>query len=77
MLANGYRVAFVPINYYARTGKSKIHPIRDTLNFIQLILRIGLYFAPLKIFLSLSGLLLAAAIVWGVLSESFGGAWQM
>ena len=73
MLTNGYRVAFLPIDYYARTGKSKIHPIRDTLNFVQLILRIGLYFAPLKIFLSLSGLLLAAAIVWGVLSEIVWG----
>ncbi len=73
MLTNGYRVAFVPIDYYARTGKSKIHPIRDTLNFVQLILRIGLYFAPLKIFLSLSFLLLLAAIAWGLLSELVWG----
>ena len=73
MLTNGYQVAFVPIDYFARTGKSKIHPIRDTLNFVQLILRIGLYFAPLKIFLSLSALLLLAAVAWGLLSELVWG----
>ena len=73
MLTNGYRVAYVPVNYYARLGKSKIHPIRDTLNFVQLILRIGLYFAPLKIFLSLSAILLLAAIVWGFVSELWFG----
>lgn len=73
MLTNGYRVAYVPVNYYARKGKSKIHPISDTLNFIQLILRIGLYFAPLKIFLSLSAFLLLAAVIWGLVSEVWLG----
>lgn len=69
MMTNGYRVAYEPIDYYARVGKSKINPIRDTLNFIQLILRIGLYFAPLRIFLSLSAILLLIALVWGAFSE--------
>lgn len=69
MLTNDYRVDYVPVNYYARTGRSKIHPIRDTLRFIQLILRIGLYFAPLKIFLSMSAILLVIGIVWGAFSE--------
>ena len=73
MLTNGFRVAYMPVNYYARLGKSKIHPIRDTLNFVQLILRIGLYFAPLKIFLSLSAFLLLAAIIWGLASELWFG----
>lgn len=68
MLTNGFRVRYVPVNYYTRVGKSKIHPIRDTLNFVQLILRIGLYFAPLKIFMSLSLILLMLAIVWGAVS---------
>ena len=29
---------------------SKIKPIKDTMNFIVLIFKIGLYFAPMKIF---------------------------
>jgi len=54
MLTNGYRVEDVPIEYFGRKGKSKIRPIRDTLNFIQLIIRTVLYFNPLKIFIPLS-----------------------
>jgi len=50
-LCNGYRVKYIPIAYYKRTGKSKIKPIRDTYNFFMLIVRTTLYFNPLKVFL--------------------------
>jgi glycosyltransferase involved in cell wall biosynthesis len=73
MLANGYLVDHVPINYFPRIGKSKIRPIQDTLSFIQLILRIALYFAPLKIFLPLSGMLMLLAMGWGGFSWFFLG----
>jgi len=53
MLTNDYQVLYLPIDYYERKGKSKIRPIHDTLNFLQLILRMVLYFDPLKIFLPL------------------------
>lgn len=68
MLTNGYLVDYIPINYHARVGQSKIRPIRDTLNFIQLTLRMALYFAPLKIFLPFSGFLLLLALGWGLFS---------
>lgn len=71
MLTNGYTVEYLPVEYYRRVGKSKIRPIRDTLNFIQLILRIALYFAPLKIFLPLSGMIMLLAVFWGVYSLMF------
>jgi glycosyltransferase involved in cell wall biosynthesis len=54
MLTNDYQIKYIPIDYNKRTGKSKIRPIRDTLNFIQLIIRTVLYFNPLKIFLPIS-----------------------
>ena len=54
LLTQGYRVKYIPINYYPRIGKSKIRPIRDTLNFLFLIIRTMLLFNPLKIFLSVS-----------------------
>ncbi|HHT9125770.1 MAG TPA: glycosyltransferase family 2 protein [Candidatus Brocadiia bacterium] len=54
MLTNDYDVEFVPIEYKMRSGKSKIRPIRDTLNFIQLVIRTVLYFDPLKVFLPIS-----------------------
>ncbi|MEB3292751.1 MAG: glycosyltransferase family 2 protein [Synechococcales bacterium] len=51
MLTNRYAVHYEAIDYHPRLGHSKIKPIQDTLRFIQLILRIGVYFAPLKVFL--------------------------
>ena len=54
LLTNGRLVKYVPINYHARIGKSKIRPIRDTLNFLQLIIRAALLFNPLKVFLPIS-----------------------
>lgn len=51
LLTNGHKVCFVPIDYFPREGKSKIRPIPDTLNFVQLIIRTTLYFNPLKIFI--------------------------
>jgi glycosyltransferase involved in cell wall biosynthesis len=64
MLINGYSVEYLPINYYARKGRSKIHPLYDTLRFIRLVLQIALYFAPLKIFLPLSLFLIFLGLGW-------------
>jgi glycosyltransferase involved in cell wall biosynthesis len=55
LLSNDYLVQYVPVRCYKkRKGKSKIKPIRDTLGFLQLIIRTVMYFAPLKIFLPMS-----------------------
>lgn len=56
MLTNGYLVAYEPINYRARTGYSKIRPIRDTLGMLKTIFCTGMYFAPLRVFLPIAGL---------------------
>jgi len=50
MLTNGYTVHYEPVDYRQRVGRSKIRPIRDTLRIAQLILRTGMYFAPLRVF---------------------------
>lgn len=50
MLTNYYAVRYVPIGYAPRIGRSKIRPIHDTVRFFQLILRTGMYFAPLRVF---------------------------
>jgi glycosyltransferase involved in cell wall biosynthesis len=62
MLSNDYRVRFSPIDYHSRTGKSKIRPIADTLNFLSIIVRTVMYFNPLKIFIPISAAMLAAGI---------------
>jgi glycosyltransferase involved in cell wall biosynthesis len=73
MLTNGYSVKYIPIEYHPRIGKSKIRPIKDTLNFIMLVLRIALYFRPMRIFIPMSVLLMLAAVLWGAISAFFLG----
>ncbi len=62
MMTNSYLVKYVPIDYLKREGKSKIKPIRDTINFITLIIRTVLYFNPLKIFVPLSLMMFLASV---------------
>lgn len=73
MLSNGYMVDYVPIDYHRRIGRSKIRPIADTLNFLQLIAKMALYFAPLKVFIPLSLFLFLLGVAWGTFTYlSFG-----
>lgn len=69
MLSNGYLIEYVPINYHARIGQSKIRPVQDTLGFIGLILRVALYFAPLRIFVPLGGILFLLGLLWGLFTK--------
>lgn len=66
LLTNGFPVKYLPIDYYRREGKSKFRPIKDTLNYFQLIIRTILYFEPLKIFLpaALALFLLSLAVLF-------------
>lgn len=53
-LCNGYAVKYVPIEYHPRIGDSKFHPIIDTANYLSTVVRMIMYFNPLKVFLPLS-----------------------
>jgi len=70
-LTNDYSVKYIPINYERRIGKSKIKPIKDTLNFFQLIIKTILYFNPLKVFVPLSLFLFLASMFVLVYSSLF------
>jgi glycosyltransferase involved in cell wall biosynthesis len=61
-LTNGRAVKYVPVDYRKRIGKSKFHPIHDTLAYLATVLRMVLYFRPLKIFLPAAGCALLAGI---------------
>lgn len=65
-ITNGYEVKFLPINYNKRRGKSSIHPIKDFLGFNKLLLKLCLFFRPLRIFIpaSIIFMLLSAFIAW-------------
>ncbi len=71
-LSSGMSIKYIPINYYARKGKSKISPIKDFANFIFLIVRTIAYFSPLKVFLPVSALLFLAALSLLVFALIFG-----
>lgn len=72
LLSNNHKILYIPIDYYKRVGKSKIKPLRDTMNFLQLIIRTVMFFNPLKVFLPLSLLFVLAALAVLVVSYLFG-----
>jgi len=75
-LTNGYAVKYVPTRYKPRIGRSKFHPIKDTLSYLATVLRMVLYFRPLKVFLPLAGLVIGAGVVKSVLSFLWTGSMQ-
>jgi len=75
-LSNGRAVKYIPTPYRPRIGRSKFHPIKDTLSYFGTVLRMVLYFRPLKVFLPLSGVMIAAAAVKSVLSFAWTGSMQ-
>lgn len=77
-LTNFYKVLFVDIPYYKRVGAaSSISPIKDTIRFFSLVLRLSLYFKPLRFFIPLSMAVLASAVMRGIrdilVADHFGG----
>jgi len=69
-LTNGHPVKYIPVPYRPRIGRSKFHPLKDTWAYLGTVLRIVLYFRPLKIFLPLA----AAMILCGLLKSCWSFA---
>src|SRR5690606_8340437 len=63
MLTNDFNVVYIPVDYYKRTGQSKINPIKDTANFFSLVIRMILSFRPLRVFVPLWILFLFLSLV--------------
>lgn len=76
LLTEGQPVLYEPIRYRGRIGSSKIKPIRDTANFLLLILRTTLAFHPMKVFGPAALLLMGAGgillILRLLLDNAFG-----
>ncbi len=75
-LTNGYAVKYVPIPYRARIGRSKFHPVKDTAAYLSTVLRMVLYFRPLKVFLPLSALVIALGVLMSIASFAVTGSMQ-
>lgn len=61
-LRSGFPVTFVPVKALERSGKSHIRPIRDGVRFLAIIFKIATLYAPLKVFLPISGLFFLSGI---------------
>ncbi len=75
-LTNGHAVKYVPTPYRPRIGKSKFHPIHDTLSYLSTVLRMVLYFRPLKVFMPLSALVTLLGIIKTTFSFTYTGSMQ-
>ena len=62
-LGNGYSIAFFPIQYFPRAGRSKFHWLKDTRRYILQVIRMTLSYNPLKVFLPIGLILLAAGFI--------------
>ena len=61
-LRSGFPITFVSIKADDRIGKSHIRPIRDGVRFLAIIFKIATLYAPLKVFLPISGIFFASGI---------------
>ncbi|HEX6309678.1 MAG TPA: glycosyltransferase family 2 protein [Longimicrobiales bacterium] len=59
---NGHPVVFMPIDYHARLGSSKIRP-RHAFDFALLIIRTIVFFNPLKVFVPIGFALAVAGLM--------------
>ena len=72
-LTNSHSIEYLPIDYAARKGRSKIRPIRDTLGFLALIIKTVMYFNPLRVFYPMTwfvGLGFLASLGYDIFYES-------
>ena len=65
-LANQHELYFLPIDYYKRAGKSKFKFGKDAYRYILQVLRMTMYFNPLKALMPVALTLLGIGIVKGI-----------
>src|ERR1700749_4800064 len=62
-LANNHEMYFLPIDYYKRAGKSKFKFGKDAYRYILQVLRMTMYFNPLKVLMPLALTLLGVGFL--------------
>lgn len=65
-LTNGHPVKYVSTPYYKRIGQSKFHPIKDTIRYVNTVVRMCAYFRPLRVFGPVAVMFLLGSVVWGI-----------
>jgi len=62
-LSNQHAVNYVPIEYAKRSGDSKFHPLHDAYRYILQVLRMVMYFNPIKVLMPLALWLFGIGVV--------------
>jgi glycosyltransferase involved in cell wall biosynthesis len=65
-LSNQHTIDYVPISYAQRSGSSKFHPLKDAYRYILQVLRMVMYFNPLKVLMPVALWLVGIGLVKGV-----------
>jgi polyisoprenyl-phosphate glycosyltransferase len=65
-LSNQHPVDYLPIDYAKRAGSSKFHFVKDAYRYILQVLRMVMYFNPIKVLMPLALTLLGLSIVKGI-----------
>ena len=65
-LSNQHDIKYVPIGYAKRAGTSKFHFTRDAYRYILQVLRMVMYFDPLKVLMPLALWLVGIGVVKGI-----------
>ena len=60
---HGNTIKYVPIDYFKRAGVSSIKPAKDFVGFMSLIMRLAVYYKPLRVFVPISIILLGLSII--------------
>lgn len=68
-LLNQYYIKYIPIEYFKRKGKSKVHHFKDTLRAGQIIVQTILYYNPIKLVLLIAFLNFIFGGVMGILNH--------
>lgn len=73
VVRGGFSLKYVPITVRRRIGKSKINLAVDGTRFLTIILRIAVFFSPLKVFVPISLLFFFTGFFWYVYRVFFVG----
>jgi glycosyltransferase involved in cell wall biosynthesis len=65
-LSNQHPVDYLPIDYAKRAGSSKFHFVKDAYRYILQVLRMVMYFNPIKVLMPLALTLLGLSFVKGI-----------
>jgi glycosyltransferase involved in cell wall biosynthesis len=74
-LCNGHPVKYVAVDYRKRIGTSKFHPVKDAAKYFSTMVRIIMYFRPLRVFFPMSAILALTALAVAILRKALTGHW--